>query len=179
MEFHTGAFTGLSPPAPGVQAERIIALAEQAGFLLPHLSQKSMEIAQNLIHRLNAKVPDMRPVHGDFYDKQAVIHNGNVRLIDLDSARLDNPLIDVGNYIAHLEKRAVALRLDPAGVKQQKEGLVNAYQQWVGHLDMESLDNYIALGLFRLIHEPFKDWAGNWPEQIEQLLGRVEDLLVT
>ncbi len=175
-EFHASGRGGLLPLEPGEQAERLSTLAEQAGILLPHLYQRAERVAQQLAEWVESQAPVRQPVHGDFYDKQAIVCDGHVRLIDLDAVRLDNPLLDLGSYIAHLERHACSH--DPAmmDVVTQKETLVNAYRQSAGHVCTEQLDKYIALGLFDLIHQPFRDWTQNWPAQTEQLLERVENL---
>jgi hypothetical protein len=42
------------------------------------------------------------PVHRDFYDKQLLVHEGTIALIDLDTLALGHAEIDVANFLAHL-----------------------------------------------------------------------------
>ncbi len=176
VEFHGSGRGGLSPLKPGEQNQRLSALAEQAGFLLPHLYQRAKRVAQQLAQWLDSQVPVRQPVHGDFYDKQVIVSAGNVRLIDLDAARLDNPLLDLGSYIAHLERQVSNHAMAVTDAETQIGIFVSSYEKLTGSIDTGQLNKYIALGLFDLIHQPFRDWAADWPEQTDQLLQQVENL---
>lgn len=47
-------------------------------------------------------------IHGDFYDKQAVLDpEGGVGILDLDTIAVGEAALDVGNMLAHLELRAL------------------------------------------------------------------------
>ncbi len=175
-EFHTSGKQGLSPPGPAEQVERLRALAEYVGVLLPGLELRARHAAKQLMLQLDQQTPVRQPVHGDFYDKQAIANNGAVRLIDLDAARLDNPLLDLGNYIAHLERRVGRQDLSISEVETQKNTLIREYERLTGSIHEDQLNQYIALGLFGLIHQPFRDWSRDWPAETEQLLARVESL---
>lgn len=177
-DFHASKQTGLLPLQPDEQAQRLDAHAQQMGFLLPHLKPRTMRVARQLSEWLAGRVPVRQTVHGDFYDKQAIVKNGKVRLIDLDAARLDSPLLDLGNYIAHLERQASGHAVATSNAAIHKDTLVSAYEQSAGSLCTDQLNKYIALGLFDLLHQPFRDWMPDWPAQTEHLLDRVETLLV-
>jgi len=176
-ELHGSACDGLTLPDAGVQLDQLEALVVQLGVLLPHLHQRAENISQKLARWLNNQPPVRQPVHGDFYDKQAIVNNGKVKLIDLDAACLGNPMLDLGNYIAHLESQACNQALSGTEVETQKNTLTNAYEQSTSHICIDDLDRYTALGLFALIHHPFRDWSPVWPTQTERLLERVENLL--
>jgi len=175
--FNASKCDGLSPSEPGGQTRRLLTIAEQVGILLPQLDQRARRLAQSLAEWLAGDTAVRKPVHGDFYDKQAIMSNGRVRLIDLDAARLDNPLVDIGNYLAHLERRVVGHAMTRTNVEVYKETLIDAFERLNGSVPGCQLDRYIALGLFGLIHQPFRDWKQDWPVQTEQLLERVETLL--
>lgn len=177
-EFHASERGGLIPIEAGEQAARLSAHAEQAGILLPQLRQRANRVAQQLTEWRAGLEPVLLPVHGDFYDKQVIVCDGNARLIDLDAARMDDPLLDLGSYIAHLERQAVSYAMAGIDVETHRKTLIRAYEQAAGHACMAQLNKYIALGLFDLIHQPFRDWAQDWPAQTEQLLERVEALMV-
>lgn len=176
-EFHASSTGGLVAIETGERARRLSALADQLGFLIPQLRQRAQDVAQKMADWFDSQVSVIRPVHGDFYDKQAIVHDNTVRLIDLDAARLDNPLLDLGNYLAHLEKQVLVHGLAAAEAEAQKETLISVYEGLTGTIYVNNLKKYTALGLFDLIHQPFRDWAHDWPEQTEQLLARVEHLL--
>ena len=175
-EFHASGCGGLLPLKASEQTERLSTLAKHVGVLLPHLHRRAEYVAHQLAQWLDCQTPVRQPVHGDFYDKQAIVCDRHVSLIDLDAVRLDNPLLDLGSYIAHLERQAGNHTMAVTDVELQKKTLVRAYTQSAGHVSTDQLNKYIALGLFDLIHHPFRDWTHNWPAQTEQLLERVESL---
>lgn len=175
-EFHASACGGLEHPDPGVQAGRLDALAVQLNVLLPQLGERAKSTAQNLANWLGQQTAVRQPIHGDFYDKQAIVNEGRVKLIDLDAACLGNPLLDLGSYIAHLERQAGNHTLSATGLETQKNTLIGAYEQLTSQICMNDLNRYTALGLFTLIHHPFRDWSPDWPAQTERLLERVEYL---
>lgn len=176
-ELHGSACDGLTHPDVSVQLDRLEAVAVQLGVLLPHLHERAKRISQKLARWLSKQPPVRQPVHGDFYDKQAIVDNGKVKLIDLDTACLGNPLIDLGNYVAHLESQACNQALSETEVEIQKNTLTSAYERLTSHLFVNDLDRYTALGLFALIHHPFRDWSPDWPAQTERMLERLENLL--
>jgi len=176
-QFHASGPANLLAPKPLRQAARISALGEQVGFLIPDLKQRAENVAQGLIGWLSNQPLVNQPVHGDFYDKQVIVNSGHVRLIDLDGACLGNPLVDLGSYVAHLERHAINEGKAGSGISSHQQALVSAYEQATGPISTTALNKYIALGLFGLIHHPFRDWADNWPEQTELLLQRVEALV--
>ena len=176
-EFHASACGGLTFPEESVQIDRLDALANQLAVLLPHLEKRAKTVAQKLAGWLKKQTRVKQPVHGDFYDKQAIVNNGKVRLIDLDAACLGNPLLDLGSYIAHLERLAGNHTLSVSDLKTQTNTFITAYEQFTNSVCAEQLNRYIALSLFALIHHPFRDWSSDWPAQTERLLIRVENLL--
>ena len=176
-EFHTSPCDGLTHRDTPRQVDRLYALADQLSVLLPHLDERAKTIALKLAKWLDNEVPVTQPIHGDFYDKQAITDNGKVRLIDLDAACLGNPLQDLGSFIAHLERLEVNQLLSASELETQKNTLVTAYERLTGTINRDRLNRYIALSLFALIHHPFRDWSPDWPVQTEVLLERVENLL--
>ncbi len=51
--------------------------------------------------------PVQRLIHRDLYDKQILFAGGRVVLLDLDTACLGDPALDVGNFLAHLTLRSL------------------------------------------------------------------------
>jgi aminoglycoside phosphotransferase (APT) family kinase protein len=59
--------------------------------------------------RGNAPVPkseETAPVHRDFYDKQVLIGEKRVTLVDVDTLAWGDPALDLGNFLAHLYLRS-------------------------------------------------------------------------
>jgi len=175
-EFHTSGRQGLSATDLDSLALQLHALAEQVAVLLPHLQKRAKGIVKQLVGWRSEQMNPRQPVHGDFYDKQVLVSDHKARLIDLDAACLDDPLLDLGGYIAHLERHAGdpgKMRMD---TETHKDILISSYERIAGRVHIQQLNRYIALGLFGLIHQPFRDWSAEWPSETEQLLDRVESL---
>ena len=175
--FHNGS------PDVGVPSDRVLqikaieALGTQVGFLLPGLQSRAAVVAAKLAASLAGLETVHAPVHGDFYDKQVVIHGSSAALIDMDSVRLDDPLVDLGNYAAHLERLCVSGGQSRDQIRQHLLTLTSSYLSAGGAVRESRLRQYMALGLFSLIHQPFRDFEEHWPEKMEQILSRVEDLI--
>ncbi|MBI4312075.1 MAG: aminoglycoside phosphotransferase family protein [Chloroflexi bacterium] len=46
-------------------------------------------------------------IHGDFKPSQLLVEGGKVAVVDFDRACLGDPALDVGNFMAHLHKKAI------------------------------------------------------------------------
>lgn len=174
--FHASGGHGLSLPDAVEQKDTLLALAEQLGFLLPELGQRAKSVAHKLSSWFVDQKPVSVPIHGDFYDKQVVIDHAKASLIDFDAARLGNPLLDLGSYIAHLENMVSSYGVSDVDINEQRETLITAYEDLTAGIDHGQLNRYVALGLFALIHHPFRAWVSDWPERTGELLSRVEFL---
>lgn len=177
--FHASSFDGLEPPNATERNRRLEAIAEFTGFLLPQLDSRARRVARQLNEWLDGEKPVLQPVHGDFYDKQVVIDDDGAHLIDMDAARLDNPLLDIGNFLAHLESQVCGQAVSHSNLDFQREVFTCAMEKQGSHAAEPQLNRYIALALFGLTHHPFRDLAEDWPLQIERLLTRVEALLAS
>jgi hypothetical protein len=176
--FHGGSTENHALPDRSAHLDAIHTLGVQIGFLLPHLGARAIRIAQALGAWLAAEEPVFSPVHGDFYDKQVVIRGKEAVLIDMDEVRLDDPLVDVGNYAAHMERRVISGKESSGQCQQHLRTLVSTYELQRGAVSEERLRLYLALSLFRLIHQPFRDFEKCWPERIQEILERVEKLII-
>jgi tRNA A-37 threonylcarbamoyl transferase component Bud32 len=177
-EFHASKPRGLVEQDLSVQARRLKAIGDQVGWLLPHLKQRATILATEFAEWLGNLKFTARPIHGDFYDKQVVVNDGEVILIDLDAVALGNPLADLGSYVAHLYRHQVSDGLNGEEVEMQQKTLVSSYESAAGKINAAQLKKYTGLSLFSLLHHPFRDWSDDWPEQTEKLLERVESLFL-
>ena len=116
------------------------------------------------------------PIHGDFYDKQIVINKGSASIIDCDTAHLGNPLSDLGCFIAHLERHAVHSPVNSQAIPAIRSALLKGYLMERPETDLSSLDNYVGLELFQLLHHPFRDRLADWPTTTSILLNRCANL---
>ena len=103
----TSALTG-SPErtrSPRHGAEGVLAAARAIGTALPDLAAEVDRLATSLAADLTAVVGPETTIHGDFSDNQVLVSDAGVALLDLDEVRLDNPLFDVGTFLARLQAR--------------------------------------------------------------------------
>jgi hypothetical protein len=66
-------------------------------------------------------------VHTDLHDKNVLLSERGVNIIDLDGLALGTPEVDVVNLAVHLELRALQAGLAPAEGRRQFEQFVTAY----------------------------------------------------
>jgi hypothetical protein len=101
---------------------------------------------------LAPKVPAAapRPIHRDFYDRQFVIDEDGVTLLDLDTLALGDPCVDLGNLVAHLAFAALGVRPEPVDFDRLVEQVVGLYQERAGRVDRRALAFFCATALFRV-----------------------------
>jgi hypothetical protein len=173
---HASDPSGLCFPDFNQQEKSIYDLAYQVGFLLPHLHKRAVHMACRLVDWLCRQPSGTAVVHGDFYDKQVIVNGDEAKLIDFDEVSLGHPLLDLGNYGAHLEWDVTRGSMTKPELELQQRTLLSAYERVAGPVHAMQLHKYTALGLFRLLHHPFRDWEDDWPVKTGRLLSRVESL---
>ena len=174
--FHKGAQPGLKHLEHGGLASSLGALAHELAILMPELADPAGRLSQQL-GRWWLEQDDPRvPIHGDFYDKQVVVGDEGVSLIDSDNAHLGNPLSDIGCFVAHLERLAINQQMASADMTAVTDAFMNGYRIINPSVNTSDLNRHIAFNLFRLIHNPFRDRVEDWPTQTAELLKRCNDL---
>jgi hypothetical protein len=84
------------------EAEAVVAAGRVVATLLPHLSAEIDRMSMGIAADLSAITEPIVMVHGDFYDDQVLASEAGVMLLDFEETRLGNPLLDLGNFLAHL-----------------------------------------------------------------------------
>ncbi len=176
--YHTSSVAGLGPADEPQQVQILGSLAGQLTFMLPELQDTATKLAEGLQLVPTATAVDLRPVHGDFYDKQVIVGSDGLSLIDLDRTHLGNIHEDLGCFLAHQERLAIT---NPGAGAEQNSSLSNAfldgYVEAGGQFDEQQLAGWTALHLFRLSHHPFRDRAKDWPNQTHSILRRAGELI--
>ena len=156
---------------------RILAVSGYLGMLLPARAAR----VDALAHRLAAALGDApRPstgIHGDFHPGQVLLRGDGVVILDLDEAVLGDPADDLGTFVAHLERAASrpAASAPLPDPRSARAALLEGY----GADGMASrVDLATAAALFLLAPHPFRAREPGWPRRIDDLLARVEGLLV-
>jgi aminoglycoside phosphotransferase (APT) family kinase protein len=138
---------------------RIAPAGRAIDSLLPSLCGAGAKLAAETAKRLETCNAPVVLAHGDFYDDQLLVAPEQVVILDLDEARLGHPLVDVGNFLAHLSVRG-----DDAGRAAFLEACADVGFDLTGVLAFE------AAALLALAVRPFRHLEPAWPERIEELV---------
>lgn len=119
-------------------------------------------------------------IHGDFSADQVVkpANGGALHIIDWDRCTYGVPLMDLASFQARLELQAIDKTLQYPSVDTVMNAFLSGYSAACNSpVEKQALAWYAAWALLCLATEPFRVRAADWPEQIEALLERVEQLL--
>ena len=136
---------------------------------------------QDAVKSLDPFVRSWRPTgiaHNDFYDDQVlVLRDGSVALVDFEEAGPGDPLLDVGNFLAHLRWAS------SFGRKGRGAGSGNYFKQFRD----AALDRFRwadrdlafreAVCLFRICTNTIRRPQGDWHSRLETGLSLVNETL--
>lgn len=132
-----------------------------------------------LVRLLASRLPTTggsRLVHGDFYAQQVVIDGARVGVIDLDRAGQGEAALDLGTFIAHLERDALIGLRRRHDVDAMSAALLAGYRSAGGLVAERTVRLYSAAGLLRLASEPFRMRKPDWTAETEALVARADAL---
>lgn len=166
------------------QPFNLLSAYRRAQGLLAHFARES-EPASSSIDRistsLDAFVEAWRPsavAHNDFYDDQIlVLPNGDVALVDLEEAGPGDPMLDVGNFTAHLRWRSRFGRrqADDANASYLDEFRSAAIERFGWH--ERELNLREAVCLFRICTNVVRHPQGDWRDRLDAGLALVKETL--
>ena len=159
------------------QVRALRTVARDLARLWPPLGMRSRRLAKRLGSALLEEDGPLRPIHGDFYADQVVFAGDRVALIDFDEAALGSPAWDLGNFIGHLHYRNLAGAISAGTPEAVGNGLIDGYRAAGGEASLREVQLQTAVSLMRLGARPFRERDPLWPERIEQILARVEELV--
>jgi hypothetical protein len=133
---------------------------------------------QRVTDALGPFAEEWRPsalAHNDFYDAQVLLMpTGRLALVDFEETGPGDPLLDVGNLLAHLRWSA-------------RFGAPEACEAYRRHLRSAALDRFgweeralvlrEASALFRVCSNPIRHLQHNWPQTIKSGLALVAEVL--
>jgi aminoglycoside phosphotransferase (APT) family kinase protein len=173
-ELHAQGGAALERRTPASERARLEAAGAGLAFLRPALAPRIDRLLAAL-GALSEARSEPAALHGDFYSKQVLLCDGRVGVLDLDQAGLGRPEVDLGLFLAHLERDVVLGRLAPGRAAACGEALLQGYQQAAGSpLPRGPLAAHTAGALLRLASYPFRRRSPDWPALVEELLGRAE-----
>jgi thiamine kinase-like enzyme len=168
----------LRTSGPVAEARAVRASAALLSVLLPDKAEDLDELADVLGNRLVAMEHVRRPIHGDFSADQVVIGDRGAGLIDLDSARLADPAVDLACASASMTLDVVVGQLACTTAEQQIAALHEGYAL-VGDVPGEArLATHEAAHLLRRAVEPFRlRMTPEWPSASRDLVERARKRL--
>lgn len=148
------------------EADVILASGRAVGALLPGLRLLTDRLAARLAAHLAGVVASPATVHGDFYDDQVLVAGAEPVLLDFDEVRRGHPLLDVGNFLAHL---SAAAGEGAASLHAARVPFLDAYAAMRPDAH-EAAPLFEAAALLKLAVGPFRRLEVDWPEGIERLV---------
>lgn len=170
---HAQDAAGLGRRDRNVDAASLRAAARKIAFLWPRTGMRATALADRLARAIVDRPEVHRPIHGDFCAKQVLMDGETVIVLDFDCAAKGDPSIDLGLFVAHLERDACCGLLPPDRVDLLRESLLEGYRSHAG-TPPGGIDLYTAVGLLRVALDVFRDREPDWPERIERLVMRAE-----
>jgi hypothetical protein len=179
---------GLAPLTRTEEVKSVAYVAEALSFLCPHLAGRAQALARRLAACLTAEPPRGRPIHGDFNATQILLTGDAVAVLDFDAAARGDPALDLGTFVAYLERHALYGTFSSGRVEALKEALLAGYRAPGDPSLPARVRLYTAIGVFYRLNSfrywephwrgvnPFRYWEPHWPERAEAFLGRAEQL---
>ncbi len=117
--------------------------------LFPELAEETGACLAALESHIPDPLPQLSTIHRDFYDKQVMVHESQVVLLDFDTLTQGDPNLDLGNFLAHVRLRGQQY---PA----QRETLATAGEKFLSGygglpLELGGLAWWQAAALLRLV----------------------------
>lgn len=176
-ELHSCAPGALKKQLREEETRRLHAQAATIGHLHPDIGGQAERLALLAESGLQRVPVETSALHGDFYDHQVLISDGAPVLLDLDEARLGHPAIDLGLFIAHLERHRLYHRLAAEDVGACTRALVRGYERVRPAPSEAVIGLYTGVGLLHLAAEPFRYREAEWRRRMADLLAQVEAIL--
>ena len=156
----------------------------QAKRMFTHAAQENKELSSvidDISGILDPFIDSWVPTgiaHNDFYDDQLIVTpDGRLALVDFEEAGPGDPLLDVGNFLAHLRW---TMRLGSPTNSEAATGYHQLFRrralerfQWNGR----DLDLREAVCLFRLCTNMVRQPKENWEKRLRDGLGAVEEIV--
>lgn len=149
--------------------------------LMQHIlrDRKESAVLNQLANVLGPFAEQWEPVcraHNDFHDDQIIVTPDNrFAMVDFEEAGPGDPVLDVGNLLAHQTWMAVfgnKLKARSAFRNEVRTSALNRFG-WNEH----ELDLREAFSLYRMAANPFTQLRPNWPDMVGTALNRAASML--
>jgi hypothetical protein len=173
-ELHRQRLKHLQPVSCAAEALDVMELVSDLCYLQPSLAGHLKSLSRTIADGLVQLPQQWCSTHGDFKPDQVLVQRDRVTLLDFDRAARAHPTRDLGSFLAQLDYQYLWGDLDDHRRRAAAAGLLNGYTSHSAAPDPEALRIYTALSLFKLVPEPFRYRAPDWPQLMEKLLHRIE-----
>ena len=146
----------LPPHSWSDEGAQLAASAKAVAVLRPDLAAEAATLADRVVEALGLLEPASTTLHGDFYDDQVLWKDEAALLLDFDEMQSGHPLLDVGNFLAHLSVRNAE---DPARA---------AFLEGYGSASAEIALLVEAAAVLKLAVAPFRRLDPDWPAALER-----------
>jgi aminoglycoside phosphotransferase (APT) family kinase protein len=137
---------------------------------VPPLAQRVRRLAADVVAEIDLRASDHVALHGDFSSDQVIVApGGTVTVIDFDEAALGPSGVDLGTFVAQLE-RDRTLGRSPRG---RAEALGSAVMEGYGSTP-DGIGAFVAAGILRLAPHVFRERDDAWPERTEAVVAAAE-----
>lgn len=144
-------------------------------------SQTGMLVLNKALGALDPFVRSWSPsclAHNDFYDAQLlVMHGGRIALVDFEEAGPGDPLLDVGNFLAHLRWSGQFSRSKNAAASRRYHEIFRAEALSRFGWPAQSLRLREAVCLFRVCTNFIRHPQANWKSKLQAGLALVNGIL--
>ncbi len=101
---------GAQPMGQGVrtaqdECKQLSCWVPVAANLSPERAGEMGACLRALESRIPGQPAQLATIHGDFYDKQVLVNDSQVVLLDFDTVTTGDPNLDLGNFLAHVRLR--------------------------------------------------------------------------
>lgn len=160
-----------------MEASGIKALMSDLAYLQPSLTDNIEILGQAIVDGLMQLPQQWRSTHGDFKPDQVLFKGDRLTLLDFDRAAQGHPARDLGSFLAQLDYQHLRGSLDDHRRHAAATGFLEGYVAHGEVVDPKALRVYRALSLFKLLPEPFRHRAPDWPKKMQKLLDQIDAVL--
>ncbi len=114
--------------------------------------------------------------HRDFYDKQAIVCQEGIYLVDLDTVTMSDQAMDVGNFLAHIFLRALQYGEPEDETTHNAHYFISAYRSHNPWIDDRRITFYLSTSLFRLAC--LYAYRPTWSRLIGRLFGECRKQII-
>ncbi len=176
-QLHSQQTTKLPRRALKEETQKIQRSADDLAIILPSVKDLLNAVSEKCVEQLSQLQPIEVAIHGDCHPQQFLVDESKVAILDLDNAAMGHPAEDLGNFLAHLEREVLLGRVRRSLCEQLSEELTAGYFEESTATAHGNPQAYLAAGLLRLAHEPFRYRQPDWPRQTKNLVERANAII--